>query len=65
MGWLAIGVIAGTFFGVLVGVLVIGLCQTAREPGERGTCWRSLNEVEPNNRAIRLVAKRLATLKSD
>jgi uncharacterized membrane protein len=65
MGWLAIGVIAGTFFGVLVGVLVIGLCRTAREPGERGTCWRSLNEVEPNNRAIRLVAERLATLKSD
>jgi hypothetical protein len=36
MGWLAIGVIAGTFFGVLVGVLVIGLCQMAREPRERG-----------------------------
>ena len=36
MGWLAIGVIAATFFGVLVGVLVIGLCQTAREPRERG-----------------------------
>ena len=36
MGWLAIGLIAGTFFGVLVGVLVIGLSQIAREPRERG-----------------------------
>jgi len=36
MGWLAIGLIAGTFFGVLVGVLVIGLGQVAREPRERG-----------------------------
>ena len=36
MGWLAIGFIAGTFIGVSVGVLVIGLCQIAREPRERG-----------------------------
>jgi len=36
MGWLVIGVTAGTFFGVLVGVLVIGFCQTVREPRERG-----------------------------
>ena len=35
MDWLAIGLIAGTFFGVLVGVLVIGLCQIARESRER------------------------------
>ena len=37
MGWLAIVFVAGAFlFGVLVGVLVIGLCQMAREPLERG-----------------------------
>ena len=30
MGWLAIGLIAGTFFGVLVGVLVIVLVQGAQ-----------------------------------
>ena len=37
MGWLAIGLIAGAFlFGVLVGVLVLGLCQMARAPRERG-----------------------------
>src|SRR5687767_7218420 len=35
MGWLATGLIAGAFlFGVLVGVLVIGLCQMV-EPRER------------------------------
>ena len=36
MGWLAIGFIAGAFlFGMLVGVLVIGLCQMV-EPRKRG-----------------------------
>ena len=35
MGWLAIGLIAGTVFGVLVGVLMIGFCKIAREPRER------------------------------
>ena len=45
MGWLAIGLIAGTFFGVLVGVLVIGLGQIAREPRERGEL---LAQLEPD-----------------
>jgi hypothetical protein len=45
MGWLAIGLIAGTFFGVLVGVLVIGLGQIAREPRERGDL---LVQLEPD-----------------
>ena len=36
MGWLAIGLIAGGLFGATVGVLVIELCQMAREPRERG-----------------------------
>jgi len=45
MGWLAIGLIAGTFFGVLVGVLVIGLGQIAREPRERGDL---LSQFEPD-----------------
>jgi len=35
MGWLAIGLIAGTVFGVLVGLLMIGFCKIAREPRER------------------------------
>lgn len=43
MGWLAIGLIAGTFFGVLVGVLVIGLGQVAREPRERGDLLMQLD----------------------
>jgi hypothetical protein len=42
MGWLAIGIIAGTFCGVFVGVLVIGLSQMAREPRERGDLWAQL-----------------------
>jgi len=43
LGWLAIGLIAGTFFGVLVGVLVIGLGQVAREPRERGDLLMQLD----------------------
>ena len=39
MGWLAIVFVVGAFlFGVLVGVLAIGLCQIAE------TCWRHLTQ---------------------
>ena len=46
MGWLTIGFIAGAFlFGVLVGALVIGLCQMARAPCEREDLPAQLEQV--------------------
>ena len=45
MGWLAIGLIAGAFlFGVLVGVLVLGLCQMVRVARERGDLQAQLEQ---------------------
>jgi len=58
MGWLAIGLIAGAFlFGVLAGALVLGLCQMARVPRERGALPAQLDKIEPNNRNSRSTGK--------
>ena len=65
MGWLAIGFIAGAFvFGVLVGVLVIGLCQMV-EPRERGDLLADLGRDRTPQPGNATHGQPSAMLKSD